>query len=855
MNFPHRLACVAASIIFALSTTAAALSPLPVIEKIIISGNTTIATETIARRLSYHEGGRFDKAKSAASLRSVHALGAFKQVALELEEGENDTITLYLTLTERPTLTAVSFDGNSALSDKKLHELTGSANLKYIDTEIGALLAEKMKKEYRENDYHHVEITPEVVVDPARATHAQIHFTIKENSKTHIKRIHFRGNTVIPSRVLRTYLQTRENWLLGFLTGAGKFEQEAFEIDKERIRMLYADRGYFAARVTDTNLTYSDNKKDIDIVFTVQEGACFSVKNIEVAPDPDIPNILLRRCLTLQKGDVYKQSEIHKMMESIKKLYGEYGFIDAFVSPQVIPDTKENSIDIVFHVNKGKKWRLNRLLITGNESTHDHVIRRQVMLEEGSPITGSAMDASKRAVEYLSYFDREGLEWRKHPLDNDLIDLELHVKEKPSREINTGLDFGPSKENPRAGLKGFFKADLRNMFGRGWDTGINLRVTKKHVTKPHAQSSTIDGQTPTIKPDKAPEKKTGFPFELSQFSYYISDPYLFGTNMSGHLSVSYAKSTYDQWNWVNPVPQETTFGITGRLGTRVPQLPGVSIVLEAGFEKISNNNTLHADGSPRLDIINVHTREKDRFRMLLDQKLQPGSMEWVGVDLIKDTRNHMMYPNDGYRLAFSTKMAPPGLNKTFSFIKTTLDTSWYTPLIGYDTLVLGLHAFAGYVEQVGPSYRQPTTENGVTVIREKSRIPYRELFNLGGQNTIRGFNWGEVGPSWDFRNPLGGRKAIQLNAELIFPLLDNYDMKVHLFYDAGCAWDTPKTSILRQYEENIKSNSFRMRHTVGIGLNITRPQPIKLSFGYKLDRNKKNGESPSEFHIGMNAAF
>jgi outer membrane protein assembly factor BamA len=80
-------------------------------------------------------------------------------------------------------------------------------------------------------------------------------------------------------------------------------------------------------------------------------------------------------------------------------------------------------------------------------------------------------------------------------------------------------------------------------------------------------------------------------------------------------------------------------------------------------------------------------------------------------------------------------------------------------------------------------------------------------------------------------------------------------MKVHMFYDAGCAWDTPRTSILNQYASSIKSDSFNMRHTIGIGLNITQPQPLKLSFGYKLDRNALIGETPHEFHIGMNTAF
>jgi len=215
----------------------------------------------------------------------------------------------------------------------------------------------------------------------------------------------------------------------------------------------------------------------------------------------------------------------------------------------------------------------------------------------------------------------------------------------------------------------------------------------------------------------------------------------------------------------------------------------------------------------------------------------------VGLDIIKDTRNHPVYPNDGYHLAFTNKCALPGINKTFAFYKSTMEASWYTPLIGYDTLVMGLHGKVGFVEQIGLG--QSTY----------SKIPYRELFHIGGMETVRGFNPSQAGPSWEYANPLGGKKMVQMNAELIFPFMSNRNMRVHLFYDCGCAWDTAKTPIIRDNMDRIKNDTFHLRHTIGVGINILQPQPIKVSFGYKIDRNKRIGESPHEFHIGMNSAF
>ena len=124
---------------------------------------------------------------------------------------------------------------------------------------------------------------------------------------------------------------------------------------------------------------------------------------------------------------------------------------------------------------------------------------------------------------------------------------------------------------------------------------------------------------------------------------------------------------------------------------------------------------------------------------------------------------------------------------------------------------------------------------------------------MGGQNTVRGFTWGGIEPAWITGNPLGARYMIQFNAELIFPLIPDYSMKAHLFYDAGAGWNTPKTPDMnRKY---IIRDQFKLRHSVGFGFNLTQPMPIKIDWGYKLDRDKNAGESAHEFHLSMNYAW
>jgi outer membrane protein insertion porin family len=110
---------------------------------------------------------------------------------------------------------------------------------------------------------------------------------------------------------------------------------------------------------------------------------------------------------------------------------------------------------------------------------------------------------------------------------------------------------------------------------------------------------------------------------------------------------------------------------------------------------------------------------------------------------------------------------------------------------------------------------------------------------------------GGISPAWINGSPLGARNALIFTTELTFPLVKDYSMKGHLFYDAGAGWSTPKNDI---YDTNlILRDKCNLRHAVGFGFNLTNPVPAKIDWGYKLDR--KPGETASEFHLSMNYAF
>jgi outer membrane protein insertion porin family len=121
---------------------------------------------------------------------------------------------------------------------------------------------------------------------------------------------------------------------------------------------------------------------------------------------------------------------------------------------------------------------------------------------------------------------------------------------------------------------------------------------------------------------------------------------------------------------------------------------------------------------------------------------------------------------------------------------------------------------------------------------EGKDVPIYERYYLGGIGSLRGLR--DVGPKDpDTKDPIGGYTMLCFNAEFIFPLIKNAGMKGVLFYDTGNAWESG-------YHIN------DMRKTAGVGIRWYSPiGPLRLEWGYALDRKEDEPASRWEFTMGM----
>lgn len=773
------------------------------IKSIILEGVVHVPQHTVRHHIPYTVGQKFTGSKTRTTLENLSQLGFFNTCTLSYEPVE-DGISLIVTVTEKPLLGHVTIEGNKSLTTDKILEAIGRETLHTIDEEAMRVTIHKVEEAYKKAHYHHAHVTARTTPDTINPGVHNLILSIDENTQSTLQKIIIEGNNALSGREIRSVMLSSEAWLLGILTGAGSYNPEMLEGDRYLIGQHYRSKGYYTARVSDIQADFSPDKKLITLTYSVEEGDQFTLSDISIAPDPDgeFNFVALEQSLPLKAGDIYNEQKVRSIMEELSSLCGSQGYIDADVQPHIIPDLEKKTVSVRFVIDKGKKWKLRRLTITGNLITQDHVIRRNILLEEGDTVTAHLLEASKRRVTQLSYFEQDGVNWKKHYKDNNNLDLELNVQESRPRNFSFQLAFSGTEQDPGGSLKGVVDCTWNNIKGSGRDGIVKLEGNFK---------------------------------QLHQFVLQFSDPRFWETNTALSVELARRSRSYDHMRSVTRIPKEVVWTSAVRAGIPIPGSFTTSVVTGAGFEYILNNNTNGTAIAPNNSV-------PHELRPVMQRKLTsmftPGILWWFEGELSNDTLNHKVYPSDGYRLSVHLKSAPPLINQTFTFLKGELSASWYTELLDQQRLVLGLHAKAGWVSSLGNS----------------TSMPFKEAFILGGPGSVRGFDWGTVGPVW-YGTVLGGTKMLQCNAELIFPLLKENGLYGHFFYDSGTAWDCEKQGLTEVQQRSILNDTFRMRHTVGFGINMLWPQPIKVSFGYKLDFDKRSGEAPSKFEIMANTAF
>jgi len=761
---------------------------------IIISGNKLVDTQAILNKIPYKIGEKFDPRKTRQLIHNLYFdLKRIRDVKLLGELVGADGLNLHVKIKEKHVLKEIKFlNKKGKVISEELDKKINLQEIPALDQEELKRLELIIKNVYSAKNFHQAIITSELKVDTDGRAIAI--FNVEEGPISKVKRICFVGNENISGRELKKLIFTREDWILGILDGAGSLQKERLESDKHLLEQYYQSEGYMKAKVTKADVDMDPETKNFTVTFHIKEDDLYKVKSVKAPGNDILKDEYLVSRLPIKPEDFYSRKKIIDAIKALELMWGDLGYVFAHIEPSIQPNDEDNTVDIAFYAELGEKIFLNKINIIGNKKTKDKVIRRKIMMREGELITNRKKELSKYGIESLGYFDpRDGVNWKITRLDKNTANLDLILKEVKTGHAGIKLGFGGSVQSLTAANSGFsLSGELNdtNLFGTGMTLSLNATLAK--------------GEQNII--------------------FNITDPWLFDMPITGALDIYHKRPTYGEFRNLRPVHEKTTGGgIT--LGFVSPRLYNSQILFRFGGDKV------RYETRPEIMFLPMDKRcFIPQYQKIIDRLFVGGSYFWFETHVGQDRKNHPMHTSKGYKWNICSKFGIPSLHCNIGYFKMDFDFNWYTALIGVNDLVLRFHTYFGYVKKLRNKY-----------------VPYRELFHIGGPASVRGFLFGQVGPQF-CGDSIGGSKAFFTNVELVFPITHDFNIKGVAFYDGGTGWDNPYTNLC---PSQIEKNTFNYRHAVGFGFRMMNPVPVRVDWGFKLDRRKKWNETPSEVHFGM----
>ena len=485
---------------------AAGLSQQDVITDIEIHGQRRIPADSIRARIFTHPGDIYDPAAVERDFNSLWNTGYFEDIRFEREQTPKGW-RLHIYVKERPTIREIDYVGLNAVSKSDVLDRFKEAKVglspesqydptkvKKAEVTIKGLLAEHGRQF----------ATVKTEIHPVPPAAINITFVIKEGPKVKVGKISFVGNQHVNSRILRGAMKNLRP--LGvphsiFLENlfARTYDATKLDEDTERVRDEFQNRGYFKVIVSDAQVNIHDTGhtgfhiplveagpgKAVDITMPIVEGDRYRLGAITFKGNKTVRNTkFLRALIPMKDGDIFDRSKVAKGLDNLRNAYGDIGYINYTAIPNTTFDEDKKLINLEIDLDEGKQFNVRRIEFTGNTTTRDKVIRRELALEEGNVYSERLWKLSLLRLNQLGYFEQLKPEdpniTDRHLNETEgTVDLTLKLKEKGKNSI--GLTGGVS------GLAGAFVGlnySTNNLLGRGetLSVAVNLGNLERDVT-------------------------------------------------------------------------------------------------------------------------------------------------------------------------------------------------------------------------------------------------------------------------------------------------------------------------------------------------------------------------------------
>jgi outer membrane protein insertion porin family len=798
------------------------------VSSIQVEGNRRVEVETIRSYFKPDSGGRLDQAGIDDGLKALIETGLFQDVGINTSGGRLTVIVV-----ENSVVGRIAFEGNKKIKDEQLSAEIQSRPRGTFSRPMVQSDALRISEIYRHSGRYDVHVTPEIIEQPNNRV--DLVFTIEEGSKTGVKSIAFIGNNAYSSYRLKDIVKTRESNLLSFLGGGDVYDPDRVEADRDLIRRFYLKNGFADVQVVAALTEYDLEKKGFLVTFKIEEGQQYRVGSVDFKSSIGTldPNTL-RSISHVRVGSLYNAEALEKSVEEMQIEASRRGYAFAVVRPRGDRNFEAHTVSIVFTVDEGPRSYIERIDIRGDARTRDYVIRREFDISEGDAYNRALVDRAERRLNNLDFF--KSVKITTEPgSSSDRVILIVNLEEKSTGDFSISGGYSTSD-----GALAEVSISERNFLGRGLFAKASVTYGQ------YARGASLSFVEPYLL-----DYRVALGLDVFYREQLANDYISYGTTTLGFsprlgfglredLSLQLRYSLYQQ-SITLPTALDNCNNLAGPAFYPTPTY--ISTVL-GGVDPTGNAQAgllpgCLSDGESSLPV---------------RQELANGST-WtssIGYSLNYNTLDNNKNPTDGLLIDFKQDFA--GVGGDVSYLKSTIDAKYYTPLVA--DIVGLIHVQSGMLNSIG-----------------STQLRMLDQFQMG-PNLVRGFAPNGIGPRdltfypyTGTGDALGGTKYWGVSAELQMPfwfLPKEVGLKGAVYADAGSLWDYQgPTSWAATGEVNSPAcpacglqydDGNIIRTSVGVGLIWQSPfGPLRFDYAVPLSKGKY--DVVQQFKFGGGTSF
>jgi outer membrane protein insertion porin family len=418
-----------------------------------------------------HVGDTFDINKIDESIKKFYSQGYFSDIVVSATKNGG----LVYQFKEKSVISKLQMEGYSSEDEQEaLFTSIGLRKGDLYDAVKVQTAKKKLIKKIEAEGYYDTVV--EIEVEPKEESIALV-FEVNKGEKIYIENIDFAGAEKMNSDELETALANQEEdfmgWLPGLNEGVAHMDQLAY--DGFRAKDVYMQNGYLDATVSDPLMRVDSGSYKADVTYQISEGEPYTINTIHILGAVDGLNVNeVKKEFTALEGKTFNINKLRKDMNYLKEQVANLGYANVQVKPDFQKNSNNHTVDISYTIVPGNIVTINDVIISGNHTTRDRVIRRDIYLAPGDQFSQTDLKDSKNALGRRGYFENVSIEQQK--VDSTHSNLLVKVKETATGSIQAGGGYGSYQG-------AMLSASLsdRNIMGSGINAAISFDISKISV--------------------------------------------------------------------------------------------------------------------------------------------------------------------------------------------------------------------------------------------------------------------------------------------------------------------------------------------------------------------------------------